>query len=294
MLTLALLLAGLTVTLLAWSLLPTALTVDDRLAVRKGRLAESARQEELTQPFSQRVIMPWFAKIGNRLIRATPGVQIETMEGRLEQAGWYGRQPLIVYLSSKAILAMLLGVSGTVAAPLVGMVLAVVGYLIPDLLVRQAIRARQQQIVLAMPDAMDLMAVSVEAGLTLDGALHRLAAHQSPATRSLCQEIRYFLKDIQLGRSRKEAFRELGSRAGVTDLKLLTTALYQAEAWGVEMAKVMRVQADHLRTRRLQRAEERAMKAPIKILFPLAFCIFPAIFVVLLGPAGLRMMILFN
>lgn len=295
MLLVALGLAGITVTFLLLNILPATLTSQDRMVVRKVRLqAGSARQEELGASLAERLVMPWFTKAANRLLQATPAARLHALEARLNKAGLYGRQPMIGLAGAKFGLAVLGVLAGLLVQPLYGILGAGVGFVLPEILLQQRIKKRQQAITLAMPDAMDLMAVSVEAGLTLDAAFKRLVSHENKSTHDLSQEVRLFLKDVQLGRPRREAFKELGQRAGVRDLQLLTTALYQAEAWGVEMAKVMRVQADHLRVRRLQRAEEQAMKAPIKILFPLAFCIFPAIFVVLLGPAGLRLMTLFR
>lgn len=280
------LMAGAATTLMSWYLMPATVTRGDRLALRKRRL--TAELEPL--PVRRAAFL---AGAGERLLAWLPAAQLERLEGRLIMAGMRDGHVLVLFLVVKLVLAMA-GILGGFSHGLLWIAVGgLVGFAIPDLWLSQRIRVRQGQIRLAMPDGMDMLAVSVEAGLTIDGAFQRLIAHEAPSSRALCQEIRLFLKDIQLGRSRREAFTDLGQRSGVHDLQLFASALNQADAWGVEMATVMRVQSDHVRTRRLQRAEEQAMKAPIKMLLPLVFCIFPAIFVVLLGPAALKLTQLF-
>ncbi|MBC7541470.1 MAG: type II secretion system F family protein [Candidatus Sericytochromatia bacterium] len=211
------------------------------------------------------------------------------LEPRLVMAGCFGKRALAVTVGIKVLLTVVGAAFGWAFGPVWGLAGGLAGCLAPDLWLRQTTQKRQQQIILALPNAMDMLAISVEAGLTLDAALQRFSARESPSSRALCQEMRLFLKDVQLGQSRADAYADFGRRSGVQDLRLLAAALYQADRWGVEMTNVMRIQADHLRTRRLQRAEEQAMKAPIKILMPLVFFVFPAIFVILLGPAAMQL-----
>lgn len=280
------LMAGAVITLMSWYLMPATVTRGDRLALRKRRL--TAELEPL--PVRQAAVL---AGIGERLLAWLPAARLDRLEARLIMAGMRDEHALVLFILGKLALAVA-GILGGFGYGLMwGACGGLAGFAIPDLWLSQRIRRRQGQIRLAMPDGMDMLAVSVEAGLTLDGAFQRLIAHEAPSSRALCEEVRLFLKDIQLGRSRRDAFTDLGQRSGVHDLHLFASALNQADAWGVEMATVMRVQSDHLRTRRLQRAEEQAMKAPIKMLLPLVFCIFPAIFIVLLGPAALKLTQLF-
>jgi tight adherence protein C len=215
------------------------------------------------------------------------------LETRLIQAGYFQAQAPDVAVVIKLALTAAGALIGLSFGPTWGVAGGLGGWLLLDFWLMRAVRQRQQQITLALPDGLDILAVSVEAGLSLEAALQRYSSHEAPASAALCREIRQFLHDIQLGRTRQEAFTDLGKRSGVHDLHLLAAALKQADRWGVEMANAMRVQADHVRTRRLLRAEEQAMKAPIKMLMPLVFCIFPAIFVVLLGPAAMQLTKLF-
>lgn len=280
------LMAGVAITLMSWYLMPATVTRGDRLALRKRRL--TAELEPL--PVRRAAFL---ASAGERLLAWLPAAQLERLEARLTMAGMRDGHVLVLFIVVKLVLAVVGILGGSGYGLLWVAVGGLAGFAVPDLWLSQRIRVRQGQIRLAMPDGMDMLAVSVEAGLTIDGAFQRLIAHEAPSSRALCQEVRLFLKDIQLGRSRRDAFTDLGQRSGVHDLQLFASALNQADAWGVEMAAVMRVQSDHVRTRRLQRAEELAMKAPIKMLLPLVFCIFPAIFVVLLGPAALKLTQLF-
>jgi tight adherence protein C len=282
------LLAGLTITLLSSVLLPATVTRGDRLVLRKQRLLQDEGIIVHPEPEAQ-----WLTVLGARLRARLPISPLKRLEIGLIQAGYSGPRALDSFILVKAVLTLTLALVGTGFAPLWGLAGGLAGWLAPNAWLRRAARQRQQAITLALPDGLDMLAVSVEAGLALEASLQRYSAHESPSSKALCQEIRHFLRDIQLGRTRQDAFTDLGQRSGVHDLQLLASALKQADRWGVEMANVMRVQSDHLRSRRLLRAEEQAMKAPIKILLPLVFCIFPAIFVVLLGPAAMQLAKLF-
>jgi tight adherence protein C len=152
----------------------------------------------------------------------------------------------------------------------------------------QRARRRRAEIDQALPDALDMLTACVEAGLGLDAAIAHVARRPGQASQALGQELMRYLQELQMGVARADALRNLGQRAGVDDLGTVVGALTQGDALGVGVAQILRAQAGFLRLRRKQRAEERAMKAPIKILFPLLFGIFPALFVVLLGPAALR------
>jgi tight adherence protein C len=283
-------LAGLTIALLSWTLLPTTVTRGDRLQVRKHRLLHGG-----TGPMAapEEPKAHWLAALGGWLRTRLPANPLRRLETRLVQSGYRRAEAIDLAVVVKLTLTVAGTVVGLGFAPIWAVAGGLAGWLAIDFWLARAVKRRQLRITLALPDGLDMLAVSVEAGLSLEAALQRYCANESPSSRDFCQEIRQFLRDIQLGRTRQDAFTDLGHRSGVHDLHLLASALKQADRWGVEMANVMRVQADHLRTRRLLRAEEQAMKAPIKILLPLVFCIFPAIFVVLLGPAAMQLTKLF-
>lgn len=162
-----------------------------------------------------------------------------------------------------------------------------VGFYLPFYIVSSRARQRQSAIIRSLPDAFDLITTCVEAGLGLDAALSRVA---EKVEGPFAQELSRSLRDIALGKTRREALKELGERTGVPDLIQFTNAVIQAEAMGSSVGTVLRVQSVQLRTRRRQRAEEQAYKAPVKMLFPLVLFIFPTLFIVILGPAAITIM----
>jgi tight adherence protein C len=181
-------------------------------------------------------------------------------------------------------LIILLAMGSGFALTQIGIIaaLAVVGFYMPFHIVTSRMRQRQHAIIKSLPDAFDLITTCVEAGLGLDAALARVSEKvQGP----FAQELSRSLRDIALGKSRRDALKELGERTGVPDLIQFTNAVIQAESMGSSIGQVLRVQSDQLRVRRRQRAEEQAYKAPVKMLFPLVLCIFPTLFIVILGPA---------
>jgi tight adherence protein C len=152
------------------------------------------------------------------------------------------------------------------------------------------VRKRQNAINSALPDTLDLLTACVEAGLGLDSAIGQLIRRRSAACEEINKELTRYLQELQMGVPRQDALRSLGVRNDIEDLRHVVSALLQGDSLGVGVSQVLRAQTAHLRMRRKQRAEEKAMKAPIKILFPLALCIFPSIFVVIMGPAALQVM----
>jgi tight adherence protein C len=174
------------------------------------------------------------------------------------------------------------------AGPLFGLL---VGYLLPDSMLSRRIRARQKEILLALPSALDLLTISVEAGLGFDSALGRVCEKYKNA---LSAEFNQVLNEIRLGRPRLEAMDDMGSRNKVEELNSFIQAVIQSEQLGVGIANVLRIQSEEIRRRRRQRAEETGQKAPLKMLFPMVCCIFPTLFVVLLGPAAVNLMTEFS
>jgi tight adherence protein C len=157
-----------------------------------------------------------------------------------------------------------------------------VGFFLPNIWVRQKIKDRQDEIQKYLADAIDILAISVEAGQGFDGALATLSARKNNA---LTAEFDRFRLEVQAGKGRREAFRDLALRTGVEDLSQFVAAMIQADQLGIGIAQVLRTQSEELRIKRRQRAEERARQAPIKMLFPLIFLMFPSLFIVILGPA---------
>jgi tight adherence protein C len=171
---------------------------------------------------------------------------------------------------------------------------AAVGFYLPDFVVNSRKKSRAESIFLGLPNALDLMVVCVEAGLGLDAALRRVTTELSRSSPVLCEEFAIANFQIQMGRARRDVLRDLGIRTGVDDVRALAAVVIQAEKFGSSISSALRVQSDSMRTRRRQLAEERAAKTSVKIMFPLIFFIFPGIFVVLVGPAALKIMETFS
>jgi tight adherence protein C len=162
---------------------------------------------------------------------------------------------------------------------------AIGGYLLPEFWLTARIRSRQQQLRLSLPDCLDLLVVCVEAGLALDQSFMRVTQELRIVHPELCEELDLVNAETRIGRTRMEALRELADRTGVEDIKSLVAMMVQTDRFGTSIAQSLRVHSDELRTKRRQRAEEMAAKATVKMIPPLVFCIFPALFVVILGPA---------
>lgn len=162
---------------------------------------------------------------------------------------------------------------------------AVLGFVLPDLWLTERARSRQGELRLALPDALDLLVICVEAGLGLDQALLYVSQELRIAHPGLCEEFDLVNAEVHVGKTRTEALRSLSWRTGVEDIKVLVATLIQTERFGTSVAQALRIHSDDLRTKRRQRAEEMAAKTTVKMVLPLVFCIFPALFVVILGPA---------
>jgi tight adherence protein C len=274
-------------------------SVEDRLD-EFGTLERPPTLEEieLSQPFTERVLIPLLEGLADLAKRINPQGGMENVQHNLDLAGNpYGWSPT-QFLGFRFLAALLLGGLGIVvlilaksmALPrrivLTG-IMAVGGYYLPTLWLRSKTSSRQREIARSLPDALDLLTICVEAGLGFDGAIARVAAKWDD---ELSKEFRRVLQEIQLGKLRREALRAMANRIEVPEVSTFVAAIVQAEELGVSIAKVLRIQADEMRRRRRQRAEELARQAPIKMLPAIAFLIFPAIFVVLLGPAVIRIM----
>lgn len=259
------------------------------------------REKLLEQPFIQRVLLPAlgaFSALGDRL---TPSAQRDRLVQKLQQAGIFGPQGVQALLAVKAlslaIAAVVFWYAGAinVGAGLVGgATVALIGLVGPERWVNARIKKRQESMTRSLPDALDLVTSCVEAGLSFDGSVLRMTSRSSGHGRELREELGRYMTDVRVGRPRAEALQDLSRRCGVPDLEGVTAALVQADQLGVGVAQTLRTQSQHLRNKRRQRAQEQALKAPVKMLFPLVFFIFPTMFIVTLGPAVIRIIDTFS
>ncbi|HEY8740375.1 MAG TPA: type II secretion system F family protein [Candidatus Dormibacteraeota bacterium] len=255
---------------------------------------------ELQQPFLERVVRPNMERIGAFMNARVGRERITTVQNKLSLAGRPGNLTVNGFFSLKLVAGIIFGVLffllfnfANISPPIVGglpghILLAALlgfgGYMFPELWLRQQVSRRQKEIRLALPNALDLLTISVEAGLGFDAALVRVTEKYKNA---LAEEFTQVLNEVRLGRPRLEALDEMGRRVGVEELHSFIQALIQSEQLGVGIAKVLRIQSEEMRRKRRQRAEEQAAQASLKMLFPMIGCIFPTIFIVLMGPAVL-------
>jgi tight adherence protein C len=249
----------------------------------------------IQRPFRERVLLP----LGDRLARWTlklhPKTTIEGVSARLLAAG-LGRSisatTFLAFKSGLAIGGVALGAIfggaavGTRGVLFFSLVLAALGFIAPDFIVSSRARARKDRIRAELPDALDLMAVSVEAGMGFDGAISKLTENMEGP---LADEFALTLSEIRIGESRPDALKKLAERTGTPELASFVRSIIQADQLGISLGRILRVQANDSRLKRQAAAEEKAMKAPIKMLFPTVMFIFPAMFLVILGPAFLNL-----
>jgi tight adherence protein C len=239
-------------------------------------------------------LSPLLDRLRSVAVRLSPASVVDRLGRRLDLAGNPGRWTAERVLGFKglglvigAAAGLLLGLGGPVSVLLFPAISGLIGFFLPDLLIYNAGTKRQDVIQRALPDALDLLTVCVEAGLGFDAALDEVARN---STGPLAGELARVLKEMQLGKSRVDALRALTVRTDVPELSTFVSALVQASQLGVPVGRVLREQAEDMRLRRQQRAEEQAQKVPVKILFPVIFFIFPALFVVVIGPGALTIM----
>jgi tight adherence protein C len=266
-----------------------------QVALRRATTYGARRGEtvETLPRFRERVLAPSVERLATIALRLNPKVSVESIGKRLIASGLSPRISTSQFLAMKAGLGLAgLGVGavfGAVLAPVAGVfiapMLAAVGFVAPDTILTFRIRARRERIRSELPDALDLLAVSVEAGLGLDGAISKLTEHMHGA---LVDEFALTLGEMRIGEARAEALKKLAERVPAPEVSAFVRSVIQAEQLGISLGRILRVQAADSRLRRQAAAEERAMKAPIKMLFPTAIFIFPAMFVVILGPAFLN------
>ena len=234
-----------------------------------------------------------FKRIGEKVPRSPK--ELGPLRLRLVQAGFRRDEALAIFFGIRVMCALGLFIffsSSILARPNMTMALAGlgVGYVLPGMVLARLAKRRAHKIRLSLADALDLLVVSVEAGLGLDQALSRVGSELAFAYPQLSDELRLINLELRAGKPRSEALRNLADRTGVDDLSSLVTMLIQTDKFGTSVAQSLRVYSETLRTKRRQRAEEAAAKTGVKMVFPLVFCIFPAIWVVTIGPAAIRFM----
>jgi tight adherence protein C len=254
---------------------------------------------ELSLPFSERVIYPIARKLGEVAIRFTPQNALQDTAKKLELAGSPGKLDPTMMMALQFIsfvffggMMFLLFTVAKVDWPLgmiilIVLIMSILGFFIPQMLLTSTINRRQHNIRKALPDALDLLTICVEAGLGFDAAMSKVAEKwETELSLAFARAIR----EVQLGKLRREALRTMADRIGLPEMTSFVAAVIQSEQLGVSLARVLRIQSDQMRIRRRQLAEEEAHKVPIKMLIPMALLIFPSLMIVLLAPAGFRIM----
>ena len=248
--------------------------------------------------FHERVVQPLAQKIARVVLRVNPKATVDSVHLKLLAAGMTITPTGYLAVKGAVVvggffLGLLFGgaAGGFGGSFFFAPVLAVLGYMLPDFLVGSRARRRREAIAAELPDALDLLAVSVEAGLGFDGAVTKLTEHMDGP---LIDEFALTLGEIRIGEGRQEALKKMAARVSSPELATFVRALIQADQLGISLGRILRVQASDSRNKRQMAAEEKAMKAPVKMLFPTVSCIFPAMFIVILGPALLNLMKLFG
>jgi Flp pilus assembly protein TadC len=270
--------------------------VQARLSQLGNVQARNLEELELQQPFAERTLRPLVGRLSRTGRRLSSASSAETAEKRLALAGnpgdlrltdWMGVK-MLVGIGTGVVLFLLFGVlsGGLVQGAFAGLIGFFIGYLLPEFWLGRKIKSRQKVILKMIPDTLDLLTISVRAGLGFDAALAKVV-EKIPGP--LSEEFRRALAEVRVGKARRDALRDMIPRTNVQPLSNFIGAIIQAEQLGVSISKVLQVQSEQLRIERRQRAEEMAAKAPIKMLFPLVGCIFPSLFVVILGPAIISM-----
>jgi tight adherence protein C len=277
---------------------------EDPLMARLAEFTERGEQVsleelELSQPFTQRVLIPILRSIGEFSTRFTPQKVLEETNLKMELAGNPVRVDASTFLASRFVIAGLFGgflILIFVISPrswslgttiLIVLLFTVLGFSFPQLWLQSKINGRQKEIRKAMPDALDLLTICVEAGLGFDAAMAKVSEKWE---NQLSVGFARAIREVQLGKTRREALRVMAERMGIPEMTSFVAAVIQSESLGVSMAKVLRIQSDQMRMKRRQYAEEEAHKAPIKMLIPMALLIFPSIMIILMVPAIFQIM----
>ncbi len=262
--------------------------------IKKSKLENY--NEELNQPLLSRVIRPMIDNMGRAMMRITPGEMISSLENKIVKAGSPGNLTVKEWVNIQAVIVTVLPVftfiafrsSGVKAGTIIMLIAAEIamGFVLPGYILGKMLTTRQKTILNSLPDVIDLITVSVEAGLGFDGALMKVV-DKKPGP--LAAEFDKVLQEIKVGRQKKDALRDMSQRIDIQDFTAFVGAIIQADQFGVGIANVLRIQSEQMRLRRKQRAQERAMKVPVKMLIPMVVFIFPTMFIVLLGPVVIKL-----
>ena len=281
------------------------LLMTDRRTRLQRRMRElsgknAAESEELSVGSLARSALP---RMGATLLPSDEE-QRTYLQSRLLQAGYYSRQAMLVFLgvklllmASPAIIGLILGIVGFVSIPvglIFGALLGVFGMIGPSFFLDRRKRARQRLLRRALPDALDVLVICLEGGLSLPGSLRQVAGELRTAHPALARELNIVQREVQLGRTTGEALHQFSERCDLEEIRSLSSVITQTEKFGASMVKALRVHAESMRIHRLNMAEEMAQKAATKVLFPTVFFILPATFVVILGPAAIQILAVFD
>lgn len=261
----------------------------------KDRLVSmQTRAQLMERSLAERAIAPIIQRVGQLVLRYTPHGWVRRTRERLSLAGWQEMFDVNAWAAVR-IVSILLGVVGAFLVPgnfsglqklLVVFLMIGAGFALPDAILNRRIDERREAMRKELPEILDLLVISVEAGLGFDGAMARVI---ESVEGEMSTEFARMQSQTRVGVSRRDALDQLGERTDVDELRSFILAMNQADSFGVSIARVLRVQSEEMRTRRRQRAQERAFAAPVKMVFPLVLCVFPAMFVLLIGPAAIQL-----
>ncbi len=264
----------------------------DRRLQAYGTRPRTLAEMEMEQPFSERVVLPTIRGVSRFISHYTPQRNVEEIRHKLELAGNPNNWTVSDFLGVRGLAAIITGVAvffplfvmktGLLQLLLFSGIGVVLGFYLPLFWLNSKVRTRQHDIQKALPDALDLLTISVEAGLGFDAAMVKVA---EKSDNELSRAFARVNAEIRVGKLRRDALRDMANRVEVPDMTNFIAAIIQADQLGVSMSKVLRIQSEQMRVKRRQRAEEQAAQAPVKMMFPLVFLIFPSLFIVLLGPA---------
>jgi len=267
---------------------------EEKFILDRGKEDGTPRQKGLSSYFQQ-----FISSLGHQ-IKPKDEEEISGLRMKLMQAGYRRRNAPLFFFGYRAFFAALLPtifilfkvfmieVTQSVSIIPIAAILALLGFYLPTIWLKMKTDIRQEKIVVGFPDALDLMVVCVEAGLGLDAAINRVGEEMKVSNTLISEEFRLLGLELRAGKTRRDALKNLGLRTGLDEVKSLMTLLIQTDKFGTSIAQALRVHSDSMRTTRMQKAEEKAAKLPVKLVFPLILCIFPALFVVIVGPAVIK------
>lgn len=238
---------------------------------------------------------------GNQLAPKKAKDDLINLERKFLRAGYRNKNVVPIYWVAKAVFAAVMPVTfllleiylfprfiNTAGMFAIIVVLALIGYYLPELWLRMKLKARKEKILEGFPDALDLMVVCVEAGMSLDATIYRVGEEMKLSNKVISDELKLTNLELRAGKSRRDALKNFSLRADIDDVYGLVNLLIQTDRFGTSIADALRSHADFMRQKRYQRAEEAAMKIPVKILFPMIFCVFPTVFIIIMGPPCIR------